>query len=479
MYQSKLIELLGVLSKKELNRLEEFLQSPFFNKNKTILLFFEYLKPFAPSFTSEKLSKQVVYEHIYKGMPYDDLRLRHLMSDLLKLVERFLVHHRLESSNTQKYRSLTATYNDFQLYRHAKDVLQGWQRWQNKRKEQHLNYYYDQYCLEEENSITNNPDHSRTSDFNLQKRVDQLNIFYIASQLQFACFIGNTINNFDTDFDLILLEDILKVVKERNLTEIPVIAIYYYAYHMIQDKEDEASFRSFTQLFQAHMEKFPYDDVQTFYIFAKNFCIENINAGNEQYYEDIFELYKSELDFFQKREDDKILTLGNFKNIVTVGLRLKLYDWVEQFIEEYKDQISTSNASDIIDYNLAQLYFYREQYDDAIDLLFGKKYDDPFYEIDARKLLIKIYFEQEEYLVMTNAMKTLRVYVHRNKKIAKIHKDANRNFINFLNEIVKLKTKPKHKTKNGKYEEKLTALKEKIKTDDFVAERKWLMEVLN
>jgi len=47
---SRLLNLMSSLDTWEINRLEEMVHSPFFNKDKKCIEFFELLKPFAPGF---------------------------------------------------------------------------------------------------------------------------------------------------------------------------------------------------------------------------------------------------------------------------------------------------------------------------------------------------------------------------------------------------------------------------------------------
>ncbi|MEZ5056131.1 MAG: hypothetical protein R2879_03750 [Saprospiraceae bacterium] len=54
---------------------------------------------------------------------------------------------------------------------------------------------------------------------------------------------------------------------------------------------------------------------------------------------------------------DGYLNEWHFKNIVTIGSRLKETDWVKEFLENYKEKLHPSIAENAYSYNLAYLYY--------------------------------------------------------------------------------------------------------------------------
>ncbi len=469
MHQSKLIETLRVLSKRQLERLREFIVSPFFNKNERLVLFCDYLLQYAPIFDAPELAREQVYAFLFPNEAYDDLRIRHAMSDLLKLVERFIEQIQQEGKPVPAKLALATFYNDHALLRHLKDTLQGINRLQKQNPKKNEEFFLNQLLIEREYAFLLSLDNKRTIDYNLKARVQSLNVFFIVKQLKLACFIANTSNNFATEFEHPLLKEVLQLLQHSEYIEIPVISIYYNGYKMLTEEDSETYFWEFCRLMREHFSLFEHVDEKMLYTLAKNYCVWKINAGEEVYYQHLFELFQEEISHYVATKREVDITQGNFKNMVTVGLRLGMFDWVEKFIKSYSGSIAATYPQDVMHYNLAQLYFYKKNYDDAIELL-GKKYDDPFYEIDSRKLLIKIYYETDELFVLHNTIKTLRVFIHRNKHISRNHKTTNRNFINFLSKIIKLKQKKKF--------DQVVNLQETIQNEELVAERKWLLEKL-
>ncbi len=58
MKNSKLVQLITPLDKRELTQLESFIRSPYFNKNKHITPLFQYILNFGPSYDHPALEKK-------------------------------------------------------------------------------------------------------------------------------------------------------------------------------------------------------------------------------------------------------------------------------------------------------------------------------------------------------------------------------------------------------------------------------------
>ena len=86
--QGKLTQLLESLGIKELRRLEEYLSSPFHNKNERLRKFFSLLRKVHPNY--QKLSKQQLFQEMFpKKKAYKDSDIRVLASDLTKHIKKF------------------------------------------------------------------------------------------------------------------------------------------------------------------------------------------------------------------------------------------------------------------------------------------------------------------------------------------------------------------------------------------------------
>ncbi len=136
---------------------------------------------------------------------------------------------------------------------------------------------------------------------------------------------------------------------------------------------------------------------------------------------------------FTKKE----LSPGNYKNIVTVGLFVKEYDWIENFIYTYNHRLPKSSRNSSLNYNLANLFFNKEEYEKVIDLLRQVEYRDAFDGLSNRWLLLKTYYELEEIDAFDALTDSFSILIRRNKALSERNKQKYLNAVRFISKIMK------------------------------------------
>lgn len=91
----------------------------------------------------------------------------------------------------------------------------------------------------------------------------------------------------------------------------------------------------------------------------------------------------------------KKLSRFTYLNITSAGLKLKEFDWVAQFIKNYANYLPTAYKANYVHYTTAKLYFNKKKYYEAQQLLQQIEYDDIFLNLDAKTMLLEIYYEEK------------------------------------------------------------------------------------
>ncbi|MGB0930972.1 MAG: hypothetical protein ACPGVB_09370, partial [Chitinophagales bacterium] len=83
MLQSKLIDLLKSLNKKEFRNFEKkFVNNPLFNTNDKVSAMFGFFKKYYPDFENENLTKEFAFKKIFGSQTlYNRRKITYLMSD--------------------------------------------------------------------------------------------------------------------------------------------------------------------------------------------------------------------------------------------------------------------------------------------------------------------------------------------------------------------------------------------------------------
>jgi hypothetical protein len=124
MKDTKLSEILLKLSKIEFRNLEEFLLSPFFNKNQSILKLYYILKDNYHLLSTGMVAQQDIFKQIFPREKFDDVKSRKLLSNFTKLVEQYLVILEIENSKVNKNIILLNAFKDRNIIKSFESLKQ-------------------------------------------------------------------------------------------------------------------------------------------------------------------------------------------------------------------------------------------------------------------------------------------------------------------------------------------------------------------
>ncbi|MFN7115220.1 MAG: hypothetical protein ACK4TA_00380 [Saprospiraceae bacterium] len=466
MKNTRLLIVLETLSRSEWRELEKFVHSPFFNTRPDVIQLFDYLYE---CLTLHRVipDKAQIFNKLYKNTAYDDHQVRVVMSLLLKLIEKyFALKPLLEDELGIKIRVAQA-YRQRQLNKHFDSTLRDAQQFTDQYPYRHTRYYEHQLALQQE-IYERTAARQRTGDVNLRDISNNLDIIYLASKLRFACLALAHQAVYKTDYEFSMLDIILQYISKHDLLNIPVIAIYYYAYLALSQPEEPSYFTHFQQLVHTNAALFPEEERRDLFILAINFCLKSYNAGNPTYLKDLFNLYQTGL-------QENYLIIQNeisrftYRNIVTLGLILKEYTWVERFINSYKTFLPTDYQESMYSFCLARLEYSRRNYDKALKLLQKSEYKDLLLNLSAKAVLLKIFYELREFDLLEAHLQAMRTFLTRKKVTASYHKENYRNLLRFTQKLLELEPY----NASGK-----ESLKVQVEQEKSVAEREWLLEQL-
>jgi hypothetical protein len=128
-----------------------------------------------------------------------------------------------------------------------------------------------------------------------------------------------------------------------------------------------------------------------------------------------------------------------YTNIVTAALRLKEFEWVDEFMDSYKSNLPAELREDIYIFNRASFHFEKDQYRETVRLLREVEIRDPLYQASARVLLCKTYFNQEDWEALGYLMDAFARSLKRNKVISPSNRAHYLNFLKYLKRIAKLR----------------------------------------
>lgn len=462
MLKSDLLDIFLSLNEAELRDAKKFLRSPYFNKREDVILLFDFMLA-QKNKSKPNFSREAAYQAIFEKKPFDDVAMRYTMSYLLQLLYRFMSLQSWENDpiaqDLHLYKTLINKDLGKQSERKSKEVLLQIEAQPFRDKQYHFQKY--QWLTEKYEFAIK---HRRTEDLHLEEMTQQFTKYYLAEALRQSCALLSLQNMTAQHYDLSFSDELIRFVEKQNYQQIPAIAVYYHSYLSLQNAEQSEHFFQLKTILTEHWHTFPQAEIKDIYRLAINYCIKKQNKGDALFIREGFDLYKNGIENGILLENN-VLSVFTYNNVHLLADKLGEFDWIVHFLEKYKDFLPDEQREHHYQFNLAQFYFRRKQYQNAMPLLQTLDFTDVLHHLDARKMLLVMYFDLGEFKALDALIDSFTSYLQRRKEMS-YHKES---FSNLLKYTKKLLTFPSlsQKEKN--------ALKKEIEACETLAEKAWLL----
>jgi len=236
MKKSSLVSILKQLSKRDWRAFRKFVKSPYYNQRTDVVLLFDYLDRAIHFLQPIDMNREKVFSKVYSE-EFDEKKLRHTTSHLLKILKKYLIQIEFENDDFQTQQYL------FKSFRHLRN--------ENK---------------------------------NFQSTADHLTISFVASMLRLGCEIQSHQTMSKEVYDLKLLPQILDLIAAGEFKDIPVVNLYFHCYNSIENLKNntitksETHFQEFKKLIHQHWKLIPPNEIRNIYLYAINYCIKRLNS---------------------------------------------------------------------------------------------------------------------------------------------------------------------------------------------------------
>lgn len=458
--------LIKKLKNEEIRQLKKYIRSPFVTHREDLALMFYaladclYVKKALPA-------KEVLFEKTFgETAIYDDQKLRSSMSDLHLLIEEYLKWQAMQSDEIGSYLALAALYRQRNLTKHFQRTIKKVEKKQENQSLRNPDFYQNYLQFQIENAQFQAAN-QRAGKLNLQEIGDTMDIHYLSQKLRHVCTQLSHRAVFQADYEFGLLQGWINMIEESDYLEVPAVALYYYCYRFLTEAYSQIYFRKFREELLEHQQHFPKEELKDLYRAAINFCIRKLNEGSLEFTREGWELFQEGLKTGIFLENNR-LSRFTFDNVVGFGLRLKEYSAVENFIKNYEKKLADAYRKSTVYFNLARLEYNRKNFDAALNYLHTSDPKDLVNQLISKTLLLKIYYESEEFDLLESHLDSFRLFIRR-REVSDYHRKNFQNIIAYTRKITGLA--PYDKTERLK-------LKNAILEEAILTERDWLLKKL-
>ena len=474
MIDSKVYLLLSFFDKKSLQEFEKFVESPFFNTDKSVIRLYKWLKKHLVN-KRQPPSKYMTYLRAFANKPTpskpltlaEQKILNALLSKLTQLVFSYLTWKKLQGNKVYKQHLLLQSFlenNAPDLFRlHFTKVYA-----QNETDEISAETYYNKHLLEYDFSRWNllQKNNIQQKD-NLQSVSDSLTIYYLVRQFQLVFEMLAMQRTYKADYDLNFVESLFEIADLPQFRDHPLVQTYLTAVRMFKD-HDTLSFEHLKTLLNTH-NQIDRKSKNDLYIIATNFCTARIIAGQTEYLEELFRLYQVMAEKNLLAEGEYI-PVDKMKNIISVACQLRHFDWILQLIEDSKMHIAPHFRESVYSFGIGVIHFYKGELRQAISHLIRVDDIDINYHLSGRFVLMKAYYDlDEDFSERTEQIfKSFIAYMKHNKVISTVNKEGYTNFTKTLISLYRIKHMVGRRS--------LEVVENRLQNYTRVSDKKWLLE---
>jgi hypothetical protein len=460
------MELWKALEPVEHKKIVKFLENSLNNQREDVRLLAGLLANTQPE-AYPQLDKRAVFQAIFPHQTYNNLQLNYTCSFLAQRIEAYFVWAEMESE---------AFWRDYLLGRafRRRGIHSNYLRKMDKAiahlDQQPLRnslYHLIRYLTERER-YEYQVLYDRETPTDLTRVTEPLLHFFTLENLRWAGTSLSLKARYGVQNEWPLSGPVLAHAAQASASETPEIVLMHLGYETLKDVENEENFKSLKALISANDHVFNAGEKRDIYLLAINFCLRRHNRGERPFYtREALELYREAL----KRDlfiENNHLQKYTYNNIVRLACLAGEWEWAKDFLETYQSRLAEEERENIYKFNLASWHYLSGNYSRVPALLQAFEYTDRDTQLNARQMLLRSFFELEEWQALDSLLLSFYFFLRRRH-------DIGYQRLSYLN-LIKYTRKLMSGTPSRS---RAAVLRKRIEKEEYVAEREWLLEKLN
>lgn len=434
MKDSHLIKMMQTFTGSELRSFSRFVDSPYYNTSRSTTLLYYEIKKYYPAFTGSDFSRELLFKKVYPGRKYSSDLMNRLVSNLIKLAEKFIS----DKANRFEDLNLLAGLRKRKLKNY---FLSGHKKITEKRV---FNLYeeddimqqllfdeeYGNYFLDADKYIQWDRHVDLAMEYNL------IHFLYRVSQVFRQKTFSSTEKDRKTNAAFHLEECIDLKRLNRQIANSDVknkeTICHYLSLVILNSTKDKKLYEEIRDYIFGNDLINSTNNIYTGYIYLLDFLTDILKQTKG----DVRRHYLKEKNRVYKKIESVYFATGRvemlfvfFRNFVLSGINTGELEWSEYVLKKYLNQIKEKGNEPVGKYYDALILFHKGMFEESLEKLSffkSEKYfmDNDIHFYDIRILRLMLYFELnylQEALSMVDAFTHL---LSRSRKMPAAHKES-------------------------------------------------------
>ncbi|HCA42671.1 MAG TPA: hypothetical protein DEP28_05390 [Bacteroidetes bacterium] len=465
MKKFKIIQILSSLTKEEYKEFTEFCESYYFNRGRSYRKILVEFKKYRNRWVDlEKIELKEFYKNVYNSNEFNVQTIRNRFNELSDLAKKFFVLKELQNDKV---------YNDLLLLKnlYSRKLLNIFDSEYEKTEKKISGktvkttaiseiLMLKTFELAQKNDFKNMFNQlSKAMDYKLGYAMDQLYYSALEFELQRLYNLKNTGYMLDIILKNLRSNNFIKEIEQNHQSDNLHLIINYYLFKAFSDKRGDDNFKKADRIFFKNIDKFNNEEKNEILINMISYYFSKTQQGKKEYLKDVFKLYNIKLKLGLIDEIRVLRYPSNaYRDYIVVGLQLKQFQWVKNFIEKYSSELPEQVREDEISLAYSRLHFENGEFDKTLTYTKRVNTDNNIYYFDSVRLRLMALFELTEFEEAFLELDRVKHFIKNNTKRVPL---SVRKYMNFFldnfNKILKIKLDPNKKAVDYFYHEVTTA----------------------
>lgn len=480
MIQSKAIEIIKALSRKEFLQFGIYIESSAFTSNRKLTKLFSFLKKYYPDFSSPKFTKENMFRSVYGSIEYNDVKARKVLSDLYKEVEKFIVIKGALSERDVYTKVLLKEFDRRKLDNLFISSYDEYSMFLDKNKK-NSDYFLEKFVTEWRNILfymERGMQHKITK--NIYKRIEYLIFFFI-------CDLSLSLNDidahkisFNTELDINLANEFMsdlnhkklfKYIEKNDFENKDIVYIYYLGYLATTNFGDERHYYSLKDFVLTNFNKFNEYSQRASLLPLINYCVRKVSIKDDlRFNQELYFYYNMYIKYRLYNISGKNYIRNDvLLNIFTNFFSISRTSEIKKFVEDNIVSIQPSHRKNMLAYANALMCFENKDFAHSLKNATLIKSNTQLYKDAIKILTLKNHFELKNYEIARECVNSYHNYLNEKKNITEIRRQKRLKFLSYYNMLWK-------HFEGKKVQLSLKELEADISKDNTFTESKWILE---
>lgn len=465
----KVIEILKTFSEKETKQFDSFLNSPFFNESRKLRNLYSSLLNYYPDFDPSIMCEENLSREINPDLPYNKSTMKTLFFELANSAEEFLKISNFRVKNIEADDYLREEYFKRKLYKFADQNSDKVMKSLDSEKEYTFEYFYNRFRVltDMSNSLrlskmNSNPDFIKNMTKLLNERAKMLtclltNVLLKQNNTVQTLKRNYTINDDDVFtfklFEKINIEDLINllITESGNHTYSLIFKLQLAQYRAYSEPDNDQHYHECKNLLVKNINLLTKDEIYSNFIMLIKYCMLKSSENNSgfDFKIELFNIYKYILSRkYYVLDYHDYFPIELYRIVLKLALELKKFKWTLGFIKKYNPMLNSSCRNNMYNYSLAEYYFHKKRYDDALRYFHKIELSHFILRVDLKNLMLMTYYELDLYENAISLIDSYKHFLSNTKVLSDIEKNKCRNFIVAVQFMIRYKTSIKPVSKN-------------------------------